>query len=258
MSRISGAFKNGKALITFIMAGDPSLSFTEKLVLELEKSGADIVEIGIPFSDSIADGPVIVEAASRAIKRGIGNGERGMGAAGSISLVKRLRKKTSLPIIFMTSCNIVFSYGVKKFMAEASNAGADGLILPDLPPEEAGEVRTEAGKRGLDMIFLVAPNTPESRVKMAVKASSGFIYLVSTTGTTGVRAKLSDSIKGSVRKIRKYSDKPIAVGFGISTPAHAKEASGYADGVIVGSALIKNLKNAGRFVSSLKKAICTY
>jgi len=252
MSRIENAFKGKKALITFIMAGDPSLAATEKAILEIEKAGADIIEIGIPFSDSIADGPVIVDAAQRAIKRGVGAKE-------SIKLVLKLRKKTSIPIVFMTSYNIPFSYGVEKFLKDCSKAGVDGLILPDLPFEEAKAVSASAKKNGIDLIFLIAPNTADERAKKLAELSRGFIYLISVTGITGIRKTLSSSIGESVRRIRKYTDKPIAVGFGISTPDQAKQAAEYADGVIVGSAIVKMIgartQSLSKFVSSLKKTI---
>jgi len=248
MSNLSKAFKQNKALIAFIMAGDPSLSATEKLVLELEKSGADIIEIGIPFSDSIADGPVIVEAAGRAIKKGVS-------AADVLRLVKKIRKSSNIPIVLMTSYNIVFSYGTGKFMADCSRAGVDGLILPDLPIEKEMDLK---GK-GVDHIFLVAPNTSNDRIKKISKLSKGFIYLVSLTGTTGIRKELSSSVKENVKKIRKYSKTPIAVGFGISNPEQAREASKYADGVIVGSAIVKmvheKISKVPMFVKGLKRAI---
>lgn len=257
MSRIENAFKGKKALITFIMAGDPSLAATEKAVLELEKAGADIVEIGIPFSDSIADGPVIVDAAQRAIKRGVS-------AKGCIKLVSKLRKNTSIPIVFMTSYNIPFSYGTEKFLKDCSKAGVDGLILPDLPFEEAKAVSLSAKKYGIDLIMLVAPNTPDTRAKKLAGMSRGFIYLISITGVTGARKTLSSSIGENVRRIRKYTDKSIAVGFGISTPDQAGHAAKYADGVIVGSAIVKMIGagfkpartiSLSKFVSSLKNNI---
>lgn len=252
MSRINDIFKGRKALITFIMAGDPGLAATEKAVIELEKTGADIIEIGIPFSDSVADGPVIVNSAQRAIKRGVGPKE-------CIKLVSKLRRKISIPIVFMTSYNIPFSYGTGKFIEDCSKAGVDGLILPDLPFEEAKAVSSSARKNGIDLIFLIAPNTPEARVKKLARLSRGFIYLISLTGVTGVRSSLSSSIGESVKRIRKYTKQPIAVGFGISTPDQAKHAVKYADGVIVGSAIVKMIsarqKSLSKFVSSLKKAI---
>ncbi|MCX5749486.1 MAG: tryptophan synthase subunit alpha [Candidatus Saganbacteria bacterium] len=254
MSNISKAFKKGKALITFIMAGDPSLSKTETLVPELEKSGADIIEIGIPFSDSIADGPTITEAAERAIRKGTN-------AAKVIRAVKKIRKKTQIPIVLMTSYNIVFSYGIEKFINDSSKAGVDGLILPDLPIEGAKDISKKAQQKGVDLIFLVAPNSAPERIRMAARHSRGFIYMMSLTGTTGERKQLSGEIGAVIKKIRKYTNKPIAVGFGISTPQQAGLVSKHADGVIVGSAIVKliheNIKKVPKFIAELKKAICT-
>jgi tryptophan synthase alpha chain len=248
MSRISGAFKSNKALIVFIMAGDPSLARTEQLVHEIEKAGADIIEIGIPFSDSIADGPTIQDAATRALAKDVS-------AADSIKLVKKIRKTSKIPIIFMTSFNILFSYGLEKFVKEASSAGVDGLILPDLPLEEADSIK----KNGLDLIFLIAPNSTDERIKLAAKTSSGFIYAVSFTGITGAKKNLHLTIQGVISKLRKLTRTPIAIGFGISNAKQALEASKLADGIIVGSAVIdvisKKPKQVGKFVASLKKAI---
>ena len=229
------------------MAGDPSLARTEKLVYEIEKAGADIIELGIPFSDSIADGPTIQEAALRALKNNVS-------AADAIKLVKKIRKNSSIPLIFMTSYNIVFSYGADKFAKDAAAAGADGLILPDLPIEEAESMK----KHGMDVILLVAPNSSEERIKLAAKNSSGFIYLISLTGTTGARASMDLDIKGVISSIRRTSKTPIAIGFGISNPAQAAAAAKLADGVIVGSAIIDVISKkgkAGKFIKSLKKAI---
>ncbi len=248
MTRISDKFKNKKALIVFIMAGDPSLAKTEKLVYEIEKAGADIIELGIPFSDSIADGPTIQEAAIRALKNNVS-------ASDAIILVKKIRKKTAIPIIFMTSYNIVFSYGAEKFAKAAAAAGVDGLILPDLPVEEAENMK----KHGLDVILLVAPNSSEEHIKLAAKCSSGFIYMISLAGTTGARADIDLDIKGVISSIRKTSKTPIAIGFGISNRAQAATAAKIADGVIVGSAVIDVISRkhgkVGKFVASLKKAL---
>lgn len=252
MSLIRNAFKGKKTLITFVMAGDPSLAATEKAVLELEGGGADMIEIGIPFSDSVADGPVIVGAAQRAIKRGVGAKE-------CIKLVSKLRKKTSIPVVFMTSYNIPFSYGIEKFLKDCSKVGVDGLILPDLPFEEAKAISLSAKKNGIDLIFLIAPNTSDARAKKLARLSRGFIYLISLTGVTGVRASLSSSIGESVKRVRRFTDKPIAVGFGISTAEQARHAAKYADGIIVGSAIVNIIgtrpRSLSKFVSSLKKTI---
>jgi len=252
MSKISAVFGKKKPLIAFIMAGDPSLSATEKLAVELDRAGADILEIGIPFSDSVADGPVIVTAASKAIKKGVS-------ASSVIKLTAKIRKRTLIPIIYMTSYNILNAYGLEKFVKASKKSGADGLIIPDLPPEESLALQRLAKAAGLDLIFLLAPNSSTDRIKAAAKASTGFIYLMSITGITGVRNDFSGSVSKTVSKIRKFTKKPVAVGFGISSPEHAKRAAAIADGVIVGSAIVKeaakSLKNAAALVRRLKKAI---
>lgn len=252
MSKITQAFNKGKPLIVFIMAGDPTLTATEQTVLELVKAGADIIEIGIPFSDSIADGPVIVEAASRGIKSGAGAKE-------AIGLVEKLRERTDVPIVFMTSIQILNSYGIEKFINDSSYAGVNGFILPDLPIDEARQTVEKARSKKIDIIFLVAPNTPEKRIKQISDLSGGFVYLVSTTGTTGIRKELSSSVRRNVNKIKKYTQKPVAVGFGVSTPEQAREAVKYADGVIVGSAVVKllneDINKAIKLVTAMKKAI---
>jgi tryptophan synthase alpha chain len=248
MGRISEAFKNKKALIVFIMAGDPSLAKTEQLVYEIEKAGADIIELGIPFSDSIADGATIQGAAMRSLKQGVS-------ASDVIKLTSKIRKRSKVPMILMTSFNILFSYGLDKFLKDAASAGVDGLILPDLPLEEADTIK----KNGLDLIFLVAPNSTDERINLAAKRSTGFIYAVSIAGITGARKELAMDIREVIAKLRKQAKTPIAVGFGISNPEQAAEASKLADGVIVGSAVIdviaKKTKQVGKFVSSLKKAM---
>ena len=248
MGKISEAFKNKKALIVFIMAGDPSLMKTEQLVYQIEKAGASIIELGVPFSDSIADGATIQGAAMRSLKQGVK-------ASDVIKLTSKIRKRSKVPIILMTSFNILFSYGLDKFAKDAASAGVDGLILPDLPLEEADTIK----KNGLDLIFLVAPNSTDERIKLAAKRSTGFIYAVSIAGITGARKDLTMDIRDVIAKLRKQTKTPIAVGFGISNSKQATEASKLADGIIVGSAVIdvisKKPKQVGKFVASLKKAI---
>ena len=248
MTRISGAFKNNKALIVFIMAGDPSLAKTEQLVYQIEKAGADIIELGIPFSDSIADGVTIQGAATRALNKGTT-------AADAIKLVKKIRKRSSIPLIFMTSFNILMSYGLNKFVKDSASVGIDGLIIPDLPVDEADSIK----KNGMDLIFLVSPNSGDEHIKMIAKKSSGFIYAVSIAGITGARKDLHLQVKAAIQKIRKLTRIPVAIGFGISNPKQAAEASKLADGIIVGSAVIdvisKKPKQVGKFVASLKKSI---
>jgi len=261
VSELFAAFKKRKALITFITAGDPSLAVTEKLIYQMQTAGADIIELGIPFSDPLADGPVIQAAHQRAIKTSLTD---------VFALAKKARRKTSIPLIFMLSDNLIEKYGTQKFYADCEKAGVDGVIVPDLPPEEQGLIgkmrekeAMPAGRQGgggIDKIFLIAPTTTEERIRYIAAASSGFIYLVSVAGITGKRAALSEEIPDLVSRIRKYTKKPIAVGFGISTPAQAAEAVKFADGVIVGSAIVelisrKQFKKIPKFISSLRKAI---
>ncbi|MFC1559813.1 tryptophan synthase subunit alpha [Candidatus Margulisiibacteriota bacterium] len=263
MSDISKKFaqlkkEGNKALVIFIEAGDPSLAVTEKLVYEIEKSGADIIELGIPFSDSIADGPTIQAAANRALAKNTS-------AKDILALVSKMRKRSSVPIVLMTSFNIVFKYGVSKFVEDAARSKVSGFIVPDLPPEEAGELTKLAKQKGIDVIFLVAPNTPNDRIKKIADASSGFIYLISITGITGARESVSSGVAGAVSRIRKATDKPIAVGFGISKASQVRDISKVSDGVIVGSAVVNIIakngksktlpKKVGAFVKSLKKGL---
>ena len=247
MSRISRTFEDQKSLIVFIMAGDPSLEKTAKLVREIEAAGADIIELGIPFSDSIADGPTIQAAALRALKRNTS-------ASDAIKLAAKIRRTSRIPLIFMTSFNILSAYGVDKFVRASKRAGVDGLIIPDLPVDASNLIR----KHGLDEIFLAAPNSSDKELRMIAKKSSGFIYAVSISGITGARNSLHLEAKKTISKLRKLTKTPVAIGFGISNPAQARKASRISDGVIVGSAVIDVIakkRNVGRFVSSLKKAI---
>ncbi|MBU0687819.1 MAG: tryptophan synthase subunit alpha [Candidatus Margulisbacteria bacterium] len=252
-------FPKRKALIPYITAGDPDLATTEKLIYELEKAGADVIELGIPFSDPLADGPVIQESHFRALKKKTS-------LADVFRLVAKVRRKSKIPIIFMLSVNLVYKYGVNKFIERAGEDGVHGVVIPDLPPEEEASEKFKILKESdLDTILLVAPNTPEERVEKICEQSSGFIYLVSLTGVTGVRKALSDTISASVKKIKKHTGLPVYVGFGISTPAQAKQAATVSDGVIVGSAIVKILaeeksksaavSKVAKFVKSLRKAI---
>ncbi|MFA4967364.1 MAG: tryptophan synthase subunit alpha [Candidatus Margulisiibacteriota bacterium] len=260
MSRISDSFSKRKALITFITAGDPTLSVTERLIYDLERAGADIVELGIPFSDPLADGPIIQAAHARALKNNVSLKD-------VFALVGKVRKKTKIPLVFMLSQNLVEKYGPDKFYADCEKYGVDGVIVPDLTPDEKIEkgvgigegLGTGVGKE-VDKIFLIAPTSSDERIKMIAKASTGFIYLVSATGITGKRTKSSNLIADMVLRIKKYSNKPVAVGFGISNPAQAREAVRSADGVIVGSAIVeliakKQYAKVAKFVSALRKAI---
>ena len=262
MNRIDRRFKelNGQsAFIPYICAGDPNTEVTKKLVSALESAGADIVELGIPFSDPIADGPSIQKASERALINKISLGQ-------IIDMVRELRKTTQLPIALMTYYNPIFAYGVADFCRTATEAGVDGVIVPDLPPEEADELFQAASEYGLAVILLVAPTSTEERVKLISKLSTGFVYLVSVTGVTGARAALSEFIQPMLNGLRKYTDKPIGVGFGVSTPEQAQAVAKMADAVIVGSAIInvieanlddeeKLIQEVQKFASSLAEAV---
>lgn len=250
MSNLAEVFKKRKALITYVTAGDPSIFVTEKLVYQLEKAGADIIELGIPFSDPLADGPVIQASHQRALKNDVSLAE-------VFKLVGKVRKKTQIPICFMLSYNLVVQYGIEKFYLDAEKFGVDGVIVPDLPPEESSHVPPPTS---LDIIFLVAPTSTDERIKIAAEKSSGFIYLVSVTGITGKRKELSQDLSTLVGRVKKYSDLPVAIGFGISKPAQAAEVTKIADGVIVGSAIVdliakKKIGQVSKFVASLRKSI---
>jgi len=262
MSRIDRTFQELKrkaraALIPFVVAGDPDLDVTEALVLKMTECGADLIEIGLPFSDPLADGPTIQAASHRALQGGVNLGEVFRWAA-------RV-KGMSPPLILMTYFNPVFRYGLRRFAEECREASIDGVVIPDLPPEEAGPWIKEARAFKLDTIFLIAPNSPEDRIRRISGSGQGFIYYVSVLGVTGVREKLSDQLESKVRQIREESKKPVAIGFGISTPAQVKEVSRFADGVVVGSAIVKiieeNLQKpdlisrVGDFVSSLAEKL---
>ena len=237
MSRITKKFeelkaKGQKALVAFITAGDPNLESTKEIFSTLEKSGADIVELGVPFSDPLADGPVIQKSAQRALKKGTTLKK-------IIQLVTEIRQDSQLPIVLMTSYNPVFVYGEEKFVDDAVNAGVDGIIVPDLPPEESESLEQYANAKGLDIIFLLAPTSTEDRLSMVGSRSRGFIYYVSITGTTGVRTGLAKGVEEKVTRIKQTTSLPVLIGFGISDPAQAAEAVKFSDGVIVGSAIVK-------------------
>ncbi len=262
MSRIDRTFEGLKersqsALIPFIMAGDPDIKTTEALVFKMDEAGADIIELGIPFSDPLADGPTIQSASQRALRNGVNLKD-------IFSLTERL-KGIDIPLVLMTYFNPIFRYGLKDFAEGCQKSGVDGVIIPDLPPEEGGPWIQEARGMGLDTIFLIAPTSPPGRIRLVSRCSRGFIYYVSVTGVTGTREKLPEELELAVEGIKEQSKKRVAVGFGVSTPEQAKRISLFADGVIVGSAIVKiieeNLKNpdmigrVGDFVSSLAKAL---
>lgn len=261
MNRIDRKFKElgkKKALIIYITAGYPSLSKTKELILELEKSGVDIIELGIPFSDPLADGPTIQLASQRALKNNVSLND-------IISLVKDVRKKTEIPLVFMTYYNPVFHFGAGRFVKESARSGVDGVIIPDLPPEEAKALVKSAKKHRFATIFLLTPTSIEKRIRLVSKASTGFIYYVSLTGVTGARHKLPAELKNKVRSIKRFTKNPVCVGFGVSNPAQAGDIAKAADGVIVGSAVINLIhKNLGQkdlvqkiagFVRGLKNAM---
>lgn len=264
MNRIDSKFKllkrkGKKAFIAFLTAGDPNLKTTEELVLALEHSGADIVELGVPFSDPLADGPTIQAASGRALAQGVNLPK-------IFDLVRRIRRQSDIPIAVMTYFNPVFHYGLQRFVHDAKACGIDGVIVPDLPPEEAGDLIKLCRKSDLSTVFFLAPTTTLKRAQSIVKASTGFVYYVSVTGVTGARnqsfgaaaknrglaqdsagASQKFEIEKHIRQIKKFSKLPICVGFGVSTPEQVKDISRFADGVIVGSAIINEItRNSGQ------------
>ncbi len=222
----------------FLMAGDPNLRITSEILLKLQDNGADIIELGIPYSDPLADGPVIQLAASRALSSGTS-------PLRVLEMLAKLRNKLSIPVVLFTYCNPVFSFGFESFCKEASKAGASGLVIPDLPLEEAEKFSPIALDNGLDLILLVAPTTPKDRIARIAQNSKGFTYLVSVTGVTGERAVIDERVKTLVKQIKELSASPVAVGFGISSAKHIRQVSSWgADGAIVGSALVTKIANA--------------
>ena len=258
MSNIKKAFENGKAFIPFITCGDPDLDTTAKIVRAMEKNGADLIELGIPFSDPTAEGPVIQEANIRALSAGTTTDK-------VFDMVRSLRSgddTVKVPMVFMTYANVVFSYGAEKFISTCANIGIDGLILPDIPYEEKGEFVEITRKYGLDLVSLIAP-TSEGRITKIASEAEGFIYVVSSLGVTGVRSRITTDIGSVCSAIKTSSSVPCAIGFGISTPEQASDMAQYADGVIVGSAIVKliaaNGVNSapvvGEYVKTMKDAI---
>ena len=256
MSRIERTFaelkKTGrKALIPYIMAGDPSLEKTKKYVLDLESAGADIIELGVPFSDPLADGPTIQQAAERSLKKGTTLKK-------VLSLVKEIRGNSDIPLILMTYFNPVFKFGIDSFVRDAVRNGVDGVIIPDLIPDEAGDFVKLARQHGLNTIFLLAPTSTGERIHKVSKVSSGFIYYVSITGITGSRLKTGKTMKDTLHAIKEHANQPVAIGFGISNAREAKEVAKFADGVIIGSAIVKLIarrKSIKKFVENIRKAI---
>ena len=238
MSKIANAFTNGKAFIPYLCCGDPDLETTAALVREMARQGADLIELGIPFSDPTAEGPVIQQASLRALTAGATTDK-------IFDMVRELRKDVKIPMVFMTYANVVFSYGTERFLSGCGDIGMDGLILPDVPWEEKEDFAPACAAHGVDLISLIAP-TSAGRIAEIAKDAKGFVYVVSSLGVTGVRKEITTDIGAMVRLIRENTDIPCAVGFGISTPEQARALSRYADGVIVGSAIVKLIAQHGR------------
>ena len=264
--RIGEAFARGKAFIPFITCGDPSLEITEQLVYACQEAGADLIELGIPFSDPTAEGPVIQAANMRALSGGVTTDR-------IFEMVERIRKKTEIPLVFMTYANVVFSYheglsgqktdaGTERFIERAAQAGIDGLILPDVPFEEKEEFASVCRKYGLDLISLIAPTSKE-RIARIAREAEGFVYCVSSLGVTGMRSEITTDIGGMVELVKREKKIPCAVGFGISTPDQAREMAAKSDGAIVGSAIVKLCETYGRgcvpevreYVRRMKEAV---
>jgi len=263
MNRINEVFdglkrEGRKALICFITLGYPDLKSTEELIFEFEKRGVDIIELGIPFSDPLADGPVIQYSSQEALRKGVSLKK-------AVEFVKKVRRKTSIPLIFMGYYNPIFKFGEKLFIDKALEAGVDGLILADFPPEEAGNIIPYARERNFPLIFLLTPVSSDYRIKLICRVSEGFVYCVSYTGVTGRGYREEDLLRKFIKKTRSYTKVPLCIGFGISSPFDAEKLSSFADGVIVGSAIIKRIREnenredmiyrVGEFVLSLSRAI---
>jgi tryptophan synthase alpha chain len=249
MSRIRQTFqylleKGEKALIAYVMAGDPDLSMTGQIVLEIEKAGADMIELGVPFSDPVADGPTIQKASERALLQGIT-------LQSVIERVSLIRKQTSIPILLMTYFNPIHAFGIEPFFKASKEAQIDGVIIPDLPLEEAKAFLVFSRRYRIDLIFLIAPTTPFDRMKKIAKAASGFIYYVALTGTTGAEIKETESILQQIQKLKSITKMPVATGFGISSVDEAKVISRLSDGIIVGSMLVKIIATASEDPSFL-------
>lgn len=255
MSNVKKAFENGKAFIPFITCGDPSLEVTEQLVYAAEEAGADLIELGIPFSDPTAEGVVIQAANIRALSGGVTTDK-------IFDMVRKIRKNTQIPLVFMTYANVVYSYGTDRFLQTAAEIGMDGLILPDVPFEEKAEFDESCKKYGLDLISLIAPTSHE-RISMIAKEANGFVYCVSSLGVTGVRKEITTDIGAMVKLVKEAKDIPCAIGFGISTPDQAAKMAAVSDGAIVGSAIVKLCGQYGEecvpyvkeYIKSMKDAI---
>ena len=257
MSKMAKAFQNGKAFIPFITCGDPDLETTAAAVRAMAQNGADLIELGIPFSDPTAEGPVIQAANIRALSGGVDTDK-------IFDFVRDLRADVTVPLVFMTYANVVFSYGAEKFISICREIGIDGLILPDIPFEEKEEFSEICRRYDVVLISLIAP-TSANRIGMIAREAEGFIYLVSSLGVTGVRSEITTDLGAIVKVIRENTDIPCAIGFGISTPAQAKQMAEIADGAIVGSAIVRLLEQYGReapahigeYVRTMKEAVST-
>ena len=255
MSNIKKAFENGKAFIPFITCGDPDLETTKACIYEMVKAGADLIELGIPFSDPTAEGPVIQEANVRALLAGTTTDK-------IFDMVKEVREKVSVPMTFMTYANVVYSYGAERFISKCREVGIDGLVLPDIPFEEKGEFIDLCDKYDVDLVSLIAP-TSADRISMIAREAKGYIYLVSSLGVTGTRTEITTDLASIVKVIRDNTDVPCAIGFGISTPEQAAKMASVSDGAIVGSAIIKLIKEHGKdapkvvgeYVRKMKEAV---
>lgn len=255
MNKISDAFKNGKAFIGFVTAGDPDLETSREIMIKMAQAGCDLIEIGIPFSDPIAEGPIIQEANLRSLSGGTTTDK-------VFSLASEVSAEVDIPLVFMTYLNVLFKYGYDKFLDNAKKSGVSGVIIPDLPFEEKAELQSVAQKYDIDVISLIAP-TSEQRIQMIAKEAQGFVYEVSSLGVTGVRSEIKTDLESITRAVKSATDIPVAIGFGISTPEQAKKYSAVADGVIVGSAIVKIIAQHGKnapeevykYVKSMKDAI---
>ncbi|MGD9394294.1 MAG: tryptophan synthase subunit alpha [Dehalococcoidia bacterium] len=255
MNRITNVFGNTKrkALIPYVTVGYPNIEATLEVVPLLAQNGADIVELGIPFSDPLADGVTIQRSSHNALQKGVNINI-------CLDVARRLRKKVDIPLVFMTYYNPVFHFGLEEFCSACVSAGVDGLIIPDLPPQEGADLEAIAQKQDLDLIYLLAPTSPEERIKLVGQRSRGFIYLVSVTGVTGARDSLPADLAAFVARVRKAASQPLCVGFGISTPQQAKQVAAIADGVIVGSRIIQlmeegDMGKVGEFIKGLREAL---
>jgi tryptophan synthase alpha chain len=254
-SRISEAFAGRKAFVAFLTGGDPDIETTEKLIPVMAEAGADVIEIGIPFSDPIAEGPVIQAADERALSAGCTTDKL-------FDMVARVRDKTSVPLLFMTYLNPIFTYGAERFFQRCSETGIDGVIVPDMPFEEKSEIASSCSKFGVELVSLIAP-TSRDRIRKIAAEAEGFIYCVSSLGVTGVRSEIKTDVTSMIEQVRAVTDVPCAVGFGVSRPEHAEQLGAVADGVIVGSAIVKIIAENGHesalpvsdFIRSMRAAL---